>query len=52
MDEETKKCACGADCAGQANCPECGQACAAATEAGAGIGDEAEVSTSSEEEAI
>ncbi|MFA5000876.1 MAG: hypothetical protein WC531_01460 [Candidatus Paceibacterota bacterium] len=27
MDEDTKKCVCGADCAGEATCPACGADC-------------------------
>ena len=27
MDEEAKKCVCGADCAGEENCPVCGTPC-------------------------
>jgi len=27
MDEDTKKCACGADCADEAVCPACGADC-------------------------
>ena len=57
MDEDTKKCVCGADCAGEAVCPACGEAGpnTVAAEAGADTEEEVEAAdplADADEEAV